>query len=67
MKLSVVMPCFNEERTVRAIVARVLAQPLDLELVVVDDGSTDGTVAILHELAKADSRIRLFFQPKNMG
>ena len=67
MKLSVVMPCFNEERTVRAIVARVLAQPLDLELVVVDDGSTDGTIAILHELAKADPRIRLFFQPKNMG
>jgi glycosyltransferase involved in cell wall biosynthesis len=67
MKLSVVMPCFNEERTIRTIVARVLAQPLDLELVVIDDGSTDGTIQIIQELARADKRIKLFFQPKNMG
>lgn len=67
MKLSVVMPCFNEAKTIRIIVARVLAQPLDLELVIVDDGSTDGTIEIIKELAKADKRIHLFFQPKNMG
>ncbi|MEO6419730.1 MAG: glycosyltransferase family 2 protein, partial [Polyangiaceae bacterium] len=61
------MPCFNEAKTIRTIVARVLAQPLDLELVIVDDGSTDGTIEIIGDLAKADKRIRLFFQPKNMG
>ncbi len=67
MKLSVVMPCFNERATVREIVARVLAQPYDLELVIVDDGSTDGTRDILTELAAEDPRVRAIFQPQNRG
>ena len=40
--LSVVMPVFNERETVERIVSRVLAVPLRLELIVIDDGSTDG-------------------------
>jgi glycosyltransferase involved in cell wall biosynthesis len=67
MKLSVVMPCYNEVKTVDKIVGIVLAQPFDLELVIVDDGSTDGTPEKLNELAKTDPRIRVFLQPKNMG
>jgi glycosyltransferase involved in cell wall biosynthesis len=67
MKLSVVMPCFNERDTLREISARVLAQPFDLELVIVDDGSTDGTRDILAEVAATDPRIRVFLQPKNQG
>ena len=43
MKLSVVMPVFNENATIRTIVDRVLATPYDVELVIVDDFSTDGT------------------------
>jgi glycosyltransferase involved in cell wall biosynthesis len=47
------MPVYNEARTLREIVARVLAAPLDKELVAVDDGSTDGSGDILRELASA--------------
>ena len=41
--LSVVMPVFNERHTINEIIGRVLAVPLRIELVVVDDGSSDGT------------------------
>jgi glycosyltransferase involved in cell wall biosynthesis len=69
MRLSVVMPAFNERRTIREIVAAVLAVdigPLEKELLIVDDGSTDGTVDILRELDGRDG-IRVLFQPRNMG
>jgi glycosyltransferase involved in cell wall biosynthesis len=69
MKLSIVMPAFNERRTIRDIVGRVLAVPLDgieKELLIVDDGSTDGTRDIIKEL-DGQNGIRAIFQPKNMG
>jgi glycosyltransferase involved in cell wall biosynthesis len=50
--LSVVMPVFNERTTVEEIIRRVLAVPIRLELIVVDDGSTDGTSAILDDLQR---------------
>jgi glycosyltransferase involved in cell wall biosynthesis len=67
MKLSVVMPCYNERRTVREIVERVLAQPYEKELIVVDDGSTDGSREVLRDLAAAHREIRLILQPANGG
>jgi glycosyltransferase involved in cell wall biosynthesis len=69
MKLSVLMPVYNEARTLRTIVPRVLASPVDLEveLVAVDDGSSDDSVEILHKLAAGDPRIRVIVQPHNMG
>lgn len=69
-KLSIVMPCYNEKATVRAIVSEVLAVNLgatEKEIVMVDDGSKDGTPAILKELAKKHPEIRVLEQPKNMG
>jgi len=69
MKLSVVMPAYNEQATIRTIVARVLAVDLgaiEKELVIVDDGSKDGTRDILKELDGKDG-VRVFFQPHNQG
>ena len=48
MKLSVIIPIYNEEATLEELVARVQAVELEKELILVDDGSTDGTVEILH-------------------
>ena len=68
-KLSVLMPVYNESRTLRSIVKRVLDSPVDLEieLICVDDGSSDGSLAILNELAAEDSRIVVIAQKQNMG
>jgi glycosyltransferase involved in cell wall biosynthesis len=63
--LTVVMPCFNEAQHVRACVERVLQSPYVAELVIVNDGSTDGTTEILDDLQ--DRRVRVFHQPVNSG
>jgi glycosyltransferase involved in cell wall biosynthesis len=67
MKLSVVMPVYNEKGTIHEIIARVLKVDtgLEKELVIVDDFSTDGTRDILGQLD--NPRIKVFFHPKNMG
>jgi glycosyltransferase involved in cell wall biosynthesis len=64
--LSVVMPVFNERATIEEIIPRVLAVPLRIELIVVDDGSTDGTRDLLTALA-ARYPFKLIFQPRNAG
>src|SRR6266849_7826455 len=66
MKLSAVMPVYNERATLRAVVERVLAVPLDIELLCVDDGSKDGSREILAEL-QSDPQVKVFLQPHNMG
>jgi glycosyltransferase involved in cell wall biosynthesis len=63
--LSVVMPCYNEATTLEEIASRVLASPFVAELVIVDDGSTDGTRKIAESID--DERVRVFAQPMNMG
>jgi glycosyltransferase involved in cell wall biosynthesis len=67
MKLSVVMPCYNEKNSIRDIVAQVLAQPFDIELIIVDDCSKDGTRDILAEMAKKSKQIRVVLQDHNQG
>ena len=64
--LSVVMPAYNERDTIEEIIRRVLAVPLRIELVVVDDASSDGTREILQALASALS-FTLLLQPHNRG
>jgi glycosyltransferase involved in cell wall biosynthesis len=64
--LSVVMPVYNEKNTVLKIIDKVLSIPIVGELVVVDDGSKDGTIDILKG-AKLDPRVKVFFHEKNQG
>lgn len=61
------MPVYNERRTLHEVIERVLAVPLDVELICVDDGSHDGSQEILAELQNQHSNLRVFLQPKNMG
>ena len=68
-KLSVLMPFYNEAGTLEEIVSRVLASEpgVPLELVMVDDGSTDGSRRIAERLAAADDRVRLVAHAENRG
>src|ERR1700687_4931794 len=63
--LSVVMPCYNEAATIEEVAARVLASPYTAELLIVDDGSSDGTLDLA--TAIGDPRVRVFAQPSNQG
>jgi glycosyltransferase involved in cell wall biosynthesis len=77
VKLSIVIPVYNEERHVLDVLRRVAAVPIDKELVIVDDASRDGTRHVLEEIARDPHRvlataqgrteIRIFHQPVNRG
>ena len=64
--VSVVMPAYNERDTIDEIIRRVLAVPLRVELIVVDDGSTDGTRDMLQSLQR-ELGFKLVLQPQNGG
>src|SRR3974390_2330365 len=64
-KLSIVIPVYNEEQWISELLRRCRAGPIPKEIVIVDDCSTDGTRAILRELA--DDEVRVFFQEVNQG
>jgi glycosyltransferase involved in cell wall biosynthesis len=65
--LAVVVPVYNEAATIADVIRTVLRQPLVLELIVVDDGSTDGTWLVLQALGSSDPRIRIFRHEINRG
>jgi len=74
MKLSVLVPVYNEERTLEEVVRRVCAFPMAKEIILVDDGSTDKSREILARLQDANQRtddplnqIRIYFQEHNQG
>jgi len=68
-KLSILIPVYNEIRTLETLLEKVLAAPLpcEREIVVVDDGSTDGSREILRDYARRHSVIRLFLHKQNGG
>lgn len=65
--LSVVIPCFNEARTLNALVEQVLKVRLPLEIIVIDDGSTDGSKDTLQDIAERDPRVRAIYHDRNRG
>ena len=74
MKLSVLVPVYNEESTLEEVVRRVCAFPMAKEIILVDDGSKDRSREILERLAQANkaandplNHIKVFFQPYNQG
>jgi len=69
-KLSIVVPCYNERATIKEILAEITAVSLGStkkEILIVDDGSTDGTRGLLQKLARQDKAIKLLFQDTNQG
>ncbi|MCA9998278.1 MAG: glycosyltransferase family 2 protein [Anaerolineales bacterium] len=67
MRLSVIMPVYNERETIKDAVLAVLAVERADEIVIVDDGSTDGTRALYDEISDLDSCIQVHLHPQNMG
>jgi len=65
MKLSVVIPVYNERETILRVIEKVAAVPFEKELIIVDDGSTDGTADVLKNIDREDARV--FFHEKNRG
>jgi len=65
--VSVVVPVYNEERTVAQVVDELIELDLRLEILLVDDGSTDGSAAELARLAATHSQVTVLSQPRNLG
>lgn len=66
MKLSVVIPVYNERRTIEEIIRRVEGVAIEKEIIVVDDCSTDGTRDVLKKL-EGRNEIKVIYQPRNQG
>ena len=69
MKISVIIPCFNEEKTITNLVGRVLKSLINMnkQIVIVDDCSTDNTFKILQELSALDKSINIVSHSSNQG
>ena len=65
VKVSIIVPVYNEEKTIRELVRRLKEVPLDKEIIIVDDGSTDGTKEILKKIKEPEFRI--ISLPHNLG
>jgi dolichol-phosphate mannosyltransferase len=66
LKLSVIIPCYNEEETIEALLEKVRQVPVEKEIIVVDDGSTDRSPDIIASLAEGGD-IRVISHPRNCG
>ena len=67
MRVSVVIPVYNEVSTIREIVVRVQAVDLEKEIIIVDDWSTDGTRELLPEISLSHENVRVLYHDRNQG
>jgi glycosyltransferase involved in cell wall biosynthesis len=67
MKLSIVIPVYNEKDTLEEIFRLVQATPYDKEIIAVDDASTDGSALILSQLAEKYDNVKVFYHETNQG
>jgi glycosyltransferase involved in cell wall biosynthesis len=65
--MTVIVPCYNERDAVGDTIGRILAVPLNLEVIAIDDASTDDTLQILEKMAASNPRMRVMNHPYNMG
>ncbi|MCS6818394.1 MAG: glycosyltransferase family 2 protein [Chitinophagales bacterium] len=65
MKLSVIIPVYNEEKTLAELVDKVLNVPIEKEIIIINDGSTDATGAIAAQLAREN--VKVFHHERNKG
>tara|TARA_A100001011_G_scaffold376853_2_gene439912 strand:- start:79 stop:771 length:693 start_codon:yes stop_codon:yes gene_type:complete len=66
MLVSIIVPCYNEKNTIEKIVNRIYSLNIKKEIIIVDDGSTDGTVNILRRKIRSKTK-KIIFHNKNMG
>jgi glycosyltransferase involved in cell wall biosynthesis len=67
VRVSVIVPVYNERATVRTVIERILALPLQIDLLCIDDGSDDGSAEILRDLEGKYAQLRVLLQPRNKG
>ncbi len=70
IKFSIVVPCFNEGKTLRKCIEKVLEtadETLSLEIIIVDDGSSDQSLIIARELEEEYSEVKVLHHEKNQG
>src|SRR4030042_978924 len=67
MKLSIVIPIYNEKDTLEEIFRLVQATPYDKEIIAVDDASIDGSRDLLERLAREHDNVRAFYHERNQG
>jgi len=67
MKLSIVIPVYNEKETLQELIRRVKNVPIEKEIIIVDDFSTDGTRDILNSISREDKGVSVFFHENNQG
>lgn len=67
LKASVVIPCYNERETINTLLDQVLAVPVEKQVIVVDDGSTDGSRGMLQERLERQNDFLLHLMPRNQG
>ncbi|MGV2643816.1 glycosyltransferase, partial [Clostridium perfringens] len=67
-KISILVPCFNEEETIRETIENLLnlSYP-DYEIIAINDGSTDGTIEILKDIAKNEEKLKVIHSVQNKG